>query len=150
MASTTPRQRVDADGFITVSRGRRKQTSAPVATPVPEHRRYRLVGQQGDTTFQAVKRLEQANSDLRVRITEKGGEIYLDPRDNVTAFALDRLCRDRPQGFTLTEVERSSKGVVLRYPLGYSLDPLKEHPCVTFVRRCKAHRTRSHRAHAAG
>ena len=139
MARSTPRQRleqVDDEGFTLVQRRRRRSALAPEDS-APDHRRYRVATQKEETAYGAIRRLQEAQPDLRVRLTVDGDEIYLTPRDEAAAFCLSRLSREGGvPGLNLEEVERRTRGVVMRYPLSYSLIPLQEHPRVTFARRC--------------
>ena len=138
MPKDTQRRRlVDDDGFTFVGR-RRNLHARSEAFTAPDYRRYLLTGQEGDSPFQAVQRLEKAHPDLRVRITERGGKVSLTAKDNETEFCLARLRREGTTcGVTLHEEELKARGVVLRYPLSYALEPLQQHPCVIFAKRCQ-------------
>ena len=127
---------MDDEGFTLVQRRRRTSNPAFEAS-APDHRRYRLTAHQQETVYGAVRKLQEAQPDLRVRLTVEGEEIYLTPKDEASAFCLSRLAREGGgNGLHLEEVERRTRGVVMRYPLSYSLTPLQEHPRVTFARRC--------------
>lgn len=138
MASDRPRQRlqqIDDEGFTLVDRRRRK---APVQEIPPDHRRYKLVALgEEETAYRALCRLEAAEPNLRVRITVQGDDTYITPRDEETAFRLSRYAREGgTYGFALEEAQKVTRGVVMRYPLRHPLEPLQQHPRVTFVRRC--------------
>lgn len=81
--------------------------------------------------------LGTAYPDLSFRITEslRTGFI-LRPQDEETAILLARLARVVPFGISLGEVEVETRVVVLRYPLGFSLEPILGDPRVAFARKC--------------
>ena len=91
-----------------------------------------------DTQFLAILGLEMTYPEASLRVTGSSRTGYLlCPQDEETAFMLDRVAREPDQfGITLAEVVPESRGVVMRYPVGFSLDPIKADPRVTFARRC--------------
>ena len=119
--------------------GRRKgRRKVPPTPPPPKHRQYRLLSHQEPSEFQAIRRLERRFPNLSVRVTGSSRSGFsLRPQDEESAFCLARVAREAEQfGVHLEEVEVETRGVVCRYPTGFSLEPLEADPRVTFVRRC--------------
>ena len=112
---------------------------APPPTPPPRYRQYRLLSHQETSDFLAIRGLEQSYPEANLRVTGSSRTGYLlCPQDEETAFLLARIARGGEEQFgcTLGEVAAETRGVVLRYPLGFSLDPILADPRVTFARRC--------------
>lgn len=106
--------------------------------PLPRNRQYRLLSHQEPSVFLAIRGLERSHPEASLRVTGSSGlGFFLRPLDEKTAFWLSHVAREPEQfGITLEEVAAKARGVVLRYPVGFSLDPLLADPRVAFARRC--------------
>nr|BDT63461.1 MAG: hypothetical protein [Sesarmops intermedium nimavirus] len=60
---------------------------------------------------------------------------YCEPNPKDAAFFLARAAKEPAFGINHAEVESKSRGVVMRYPVAQSLDPILADPRVTFARR---------------
>ena len=128
----------DDEGFTLVKKRTRpaRPDPSPLAS-VTELRRYRMVTDDEVSWTQAIRRLEEAHPDLRVRITVQGGDIILAPKDETSTLELSRIASEgNTFGCSLQEVESRVRVVIQRYPIKFPLTPILEHPSVTFAKRC--------------
>ena len=75
--------------------------------------------------FHAVRQLQRSCPNIFIRVTwSSRSRCILRSQYKETAFLLVRIARDEEFGICLGEAEVETRGVVLRYSLRFSLDPI--------------------------